>query len=743
MSTAKYPNRDALREANDIYLDAMRPFILHYLKRVPGETVKYLIQDALKDEQADDFWEKLDEDDDIESAIDFSYFPLIIRGNWIIPNKRNYGFAQQFKKDMNVQSALWLIRQGRNACEHRGTKDLDSEFVRINLFLIADVLGKINRSDKQREVEKIRDELFSDDTAERLEKAEADLKVVKARNAEYEESIAEAEKRSEAAELEKREYEKDNAKLSNQVNEKDGRLKKLSKQLKTAKTGRDNYKKNLSRTKKLLDKSEEAKADYKKQFKTKSKELKDTKTEIGISKERLIAAGNLLTTVSIGDQTISPSLRADSDVRVLDRRGTDKRNYLLELLEQKQPTIIYVQNEKKIDLLLDRVLPEKEDVIGRHDVHISEAQEMEILEKLASGELVAVVSNTTFSTLESSHCVEHFVFCHLAPDLDVFFKRCQSAFTSTKNAYLHLIYESKQNVEELRKKYPSEEALRTLYQKFRDCIPIEGECINPENLYSELCQESELDMTLLGIETGFSIFEELGFVEKKEEGIRHLSTTRRELEESRTYCRGEKLKKETLNCPAYQYEQSIEHIWEKILKELNLESEQVVRENNVDKIACGIPEVEDDAQPTTGTDRNKVTPPTPTIWPQRGIKTFSALREHATNNAAAANTTLNVPVEPISAELNERPSLVLKSVKRSPLSEDIEDYRNKYDLAMQFVQEHGVGALEQGIAQLIKDRDDPDYDFTEDETNMLRAFQYALTDFQTQSEESAAEMEVC
>ena len=325
----------------------------------------------------------------------------------------------------------------------------------------------------------------------------------------------------------------------------------------------------------------------------------------------------------------------------------------------------------------------------------------------------------------------------------MFFKRCQSAFTSTKNSYLHLIYESKQNVEELRKKYPSEEALRTLYQKFRDCISTEGEFINSENLYSELCQDNELDMTRQGIETGFSIFEELRFLERNEKGIRSLPTTPTDLDKSKIYCRGEELKKETENSPTFQYEESIEQIWEKILKELNLESEQVVRENNVDKIACGIPEVEDDAQPTTGTDRNKVTPPTPTIWPQRGIKTFSALREHATNNSAAANTTLNVPVEPISAELNERPSLVLKSVKRSPLSEDIEDYRNKYDLAMQFVQEHGVGALEQGIAQLIKDRDDPDYDFTEDETNMLRAFQHALTDFQIQSEESAAEMEVC
>ena len=73
MSRVEYPNRNALRDANDIYLDTMRPFIIHYLKRIPGETVEDLIGDALKDEQADKFWEILDKDNDIESAIDFNY----------------------------------------------------------------------------------------------------------------------------------------------------------------------------------------------------------------------------------------------------------------------------------------------------------------------------------------------------------------------------------------------------------------------------------------------------------------------------------------------------------------------------------------------------------------------------------------------------------------------------------------------------------------------------------------------
>ena len=62
LSMPKYPNRDALRQANDIYLDAMRPFIIRLLNQVPGEAAEDLIQDALMPEQQNAFWQKLDED---------------------------------------------------------------------------------------------------------------------------------------------------------------------------------------------------------------------------------------------------------------------------------------------------------------------------------------------------------------------------------------------------------------------------------------------------------------------------------------------------------------------------------------------------------------------------------------------------------------------------------------------------------------------------------------------------------
>ena len=753
MSKAKYPNRNALRDANDIYLDYMRPFIIHHLKQVPGENVENLIAEALDDRQADDFWRKLDEDNDIESAIDFSYFPLIIKENWLIKqNRRNYGFAQRFDGDMTVQSKLWLIREGRNACEHRPAKDLDREFVQTHLFLIAEVLSKINRPDQQHEVEAIRNKL--DNTKERLEEAEERLKEMKAENAKYQRSLTEAERHLETAKSEKSKYEEANATLSQQIDEKEKRHKKLSRQLKNARAETDKNKKNLADTKKRLEKSEVAQTDYKQRLETISKELKVTKGEARTfeenlkttsdqleeavdewmaSMESLTATRKLFTAATIGSQEIQkifPPFETDSAVRILDRRGTDKRNYLLALLEQKQPTLIYVQSEEKIDQLLTLVGPEKATVIGKRNAQTSAAEDAEILEKLRMGKLVAIVSDTTFSTSIPSHCVEHFVFCHLAPSADAFFDRCQPAFTSEKDSYLHLIYESKQNVEDLAEKYPNEKTLRKLYQKFRDRTPINTEFINPDNLYNELCKENELDITNLGVETGFSIFEELEFLEQNEEGIRRLSTPPRKLEESKIYCRGKKLKEEIANSPAFQHEHSIEQIWEKMLEELNIDSEQTLRESGIHSKHFKILEKDSDMQLTTETEQDKITSPTPDVWPQRGMSAFDTLRQRAAKNLNDASLTQ------FREDGGGKNSLYSSYEVESTLLEDEEDYENRYNLAMEFAQEYGISALEQGIAQLVEDRDNQDYDFTEDETNMLLAFQDALRDFRTQSEQS-------
>ena len=277
----KYPNRDALREANDIYLDYMRPFVIHHLKQVPGKTVEDLIAKALPDEQVDMFWAKLDKDDDIESAIDFSYFPLIIKENWLIKqNRRNYGFAQRFNGDIDIQSMLWLIKKGRNYCEHRGTKDLDSELVRVNLFFLADVLGKINRPDRQRKVEVIRDELVSDNTDDTTERSEK-----------LEEEKAELAKRLEEVEAERmasEEHLTDKSNLLESTEAENAELKKLlserENRLKTVESQRDERIKTLSEQ--LIDNATKLEA-KEETLSTLSDQLRTIETEKARLEERL------------------------------------------------------------------------------------------------------------------------------------------------------------------------------------------------------------------------------------------------------------------------------------------------------------------------------------------------------------------------------------------------------------------------------------------------------------------------
>ena len=164
MSTNDYPNRDALRKANDIYLSAMRSLIKHQLQQVRGRSVEDLIEEALEkyDHQVDTFLQMLGENNDVEAAIDFNNIPHIIKKHWY------KSFAQKFGQDLVAQNLIWMISKGRNSCEHIGTEDLDYEMTRAHLFMIAELLGIINRSDKQKEVEEIRDKFLTDSADDQI-----------------------------------------------------------------------------------------------------------------------------------------------------------------------------------------------------------------------------------------------------------------------------------------------------------------------------------------------------------------------------------------------------------------------------------------------------------------------------------------------------------------------------------------------------------------------------------------------
>ena len=323
----KYPNRDALRQANDIYLDCMRSFVVHHLKQVPGEEIGNLIAASLNDEQIDMFWRKLDEHDDIESAIDFNYFPPIIKENWLLKQyRRDYGFAQRFNADMTVQNRLWLIKEGRNSCEHRPAKDLDSEFVRTHLFLIAEVLSKINRSDKQREVEDIRDQLFSH------------ISHNKERIADLVNQIDETRKEKTGLEIQLED-------MSNRLNTKEAendelekRLETISGRLKDVEREKAAYKKRIETIPDQLEDANAEKIKYGKALKATSNQLATLKTVNAQLEERLEITSAQLEEVEAELADCKEDLsRALSEFEIEEVEETEYEEDLVEMDEHLSP----------------------------------------------------------------------------------------------------------------------------------------------------------------------------------------------------------------------------------------------------------------------------------------------------------------------------------------------------------------------------------------------------------------------
>ena len=155
MVTTLRPNRDALSRAIDIYLDAMRSFILRSLRRIPGATAEERIKQSLPPQQAENFRSTLASGVALESALAVNYFPNLVGNRYNWPDV----FSSIFGGDKTVQNELWLIADARNQVSHPGIQDLEDEYTRSHLYHISDVLGKINAADLKRAVEEIRDQL--------------------------------------------------------------------------------------------------------------------------------------------------------------------------------------------------------------------------------------------------------------------------------------------------------------------------------------------------------------------------------------------------------------------------------------------------------------------------------------------------------------------------------------------------------------------------------------------------------
>ena len=261
---------------------------------------------------------------------------------------------------------------------------------------------------------------------------------------------------------------------------------------------------------------------------------------------------------------VFPKRDTPSAVKLVDKRNANKKEYLLDLLATEEPCIIYVQDEEMLDLLLTKLLPESIEGIARHDATTSRAEAAALLKQLHNGELRSIASSSTFSHYQEFPYVPHFVFCHLTPSSDAFFKRCRPAFVSDRTSYLHLIYNDADATHIhnwIAQKYPAKDALRHLYVNMRKVIQSNGVVGYPE---AEMFN-GELGAALT-VHTGLTIFEELGYITRHGEPgqrlIKLLPAEKSDLSFSGTYLEGEWIKQ---TCPAFlefQLKENIESMWE-------------------------------------------------------------------------------------------------------------------------------------------------------------------------------------
>ena len=219
---ASYPNRDALRKAHDIYLNAMYPFIT---------------KNAL---------------DVIEGEIDIADIAHIIAKDWSDFFKQRFEDIDPY---YDARSAARQVVESRNRASHPPW-DLDPEFTRTHLFVIANLLEKINRPDAKREVENIRDELFPDETDEHIANVSGQLAAARAEKTELEKQLKK-------------------------------RLTTMSIQLKMSVAGKTTAEERLSDVSNRLEEAEARKTELEKRLETTSDRLEKVKAELADCKERL------------------------------------------------------------------------------------------------------------------------------------------------------------------------------------------------------------------------------------------------------------------------------------------------------------------------------------------------------------------------------------------------------------------------------------------------------------------------
>ena len=328
----KYPNRETLYEAHNIYRDVMRRFVVRCLKKIQGTTPEKELCRILN----------LELIDDPKVAIDINDFPRIIRDRdcWFGTFSSLFGS----KGAMDIRGMTSVISDSRKLWAHPGTEDVDSDSIQMYLSLIAEVLDGINETDAAHEVKIIRDRLFSDEPEEHPAEAE---------NADPKECLNDMSKQLDAAKGEIAELEKQVKTTSDRLKEVeaewiacDERLRTMSIRLRIAVAGKttaeerlsdisNRLEERLSDISNQLEEAERENTGYKKRIESISDQLEARNAEKIKCEKALKAVSNQLATLKSINVELEERLETTStQLEDVETELTTSKEHLARTLRQ-------------------------------------------------------------------------------------------------------------------------------------------------------------------------------------------------------------------------------------------------------------------------------------------------------------------------------------------------------------------------------------------------------------------------
>ena len=155
MTTAQFPNADALRKALAIYRDEMSIFIGRILRQKQGSQLEQTVANSLTDRQRQDFADNLRENSgNVEHSIEIGFIPNLVERNWLDL------FQHQFANAATTRNILRTVRDIRNDLSHDTSgQDIPPDKAEANLYFISEALIRVNRPTSAQEVLDIRSQI--------------------------------------------------------------------------------------------------------------------------------------------------------------------------------------------------------------------------------------------------------------------------------------------------------------------------------------------------------------------------------------------------------------------------------------------------------------------------------------------------------------------------------------------------------------------------------------------------------